>query len=1199
MSEKTHFVGNNRRGSSSYGCPLGMMSKGHMENCGARAVSVVLSLLSLVPSAAGRGGGGGPSRPGWVPVPEGYTREPTWIATVQAARERLVAEPEAGRKERIGQCWDRLDRDFPIPSDWVLQDLGEERMAWLGGPEGDRALDRRLIEGPRSEVGGKIPAALAAQADRLLAEAPPRSDPRWLDTYLALCRIRRASRLRTVLAAAPRIVFTRHFNMGASHYAYVEGQSDAQAERHFYPGGALCLLEMNGADERMTELIRDDDGVIRDPAVSWDGKKILFAWKKSDRLDDYHLYEMDVASRAVRPLTSGLGFADYEGAYLPDGSIVFNSTRCVQTVDCWWTEVSNLYACDADGRHIRRLTFDQVHDNYPSVLDDGRVVYTRWEYNDRGQVFVQSLFQMNPDGTGQTAFYGNNSWFPTTLIHARGIPGTARVAAIATGHHSSQAGKLCLVDPSRGREEDAGVQWVAPLRQAEAVRIDSFGQEGPLWMYPYPLNDREFLVTFCALGRGEPHDRNAGWFGIFHMDVDGRRELLAAHPEQSCNQAVPLVVRTPPPPRASVVDYRKTRGTYYVRDVYAGPGLRGIPRGAAKALRVVALDYRAAGVGSNSSGGEAGGALSSTPPAIGNGSWDVKRVLGQAPIHGDGSAAFTVPARVPVYFQVLDATGRVIQTMRSWSTLHPGESFACVGCHEPKNCAPPATTTSAGSAPPVDLAPNGLPPGFSFAKEVQPILDRHCVRCHDGAREEKGRRLPDLTGRPARDGAAKRVWTRSYVILTGSEAQEHEEDEQRQRAYIGRSGPRVNWVQAQSAPPMKPPYDSGAARSGLMARLDGGHSGVRLSRAEMDTIACWIDLAVPFCGDYREAGLWSQKEMDHYDRYAAKRRVMEAIEAESTARLASSGGRPAVDAGEAIPMRIRVRDAAGRTVARREGAASTGRPLRLEFSRVCEPGDRVIVEAGVAHAAIAFDAAVGEVDLFSTNGVFESAMPTASEAGGALPPDAWAGAMRRIAVRPLLVGDVDRYRNLARNPFDARGEASFFPHAVASTECRGEAVFAARNAIDGFRDNGGHGRWPYQSWGPERGGDEWWEVDFGRAVTVDKIVVVLRADFPHDGAWKKVRVVCKNGPSRVFELAATAEPQVLKFDHPVRTPAVRLTELEPADPARWCAASEIEVWGRDDVSVGEDPARPAGRERLDPPALAGMPGAAKANMKRE
>jgi len=371
--------------------------------------------------------------------------------------------------------------------------------------------------------------------------------------------------------------------------------------------------------------VSDPTGAIRDPAVSWDGQRVLFAWKKSLDEDDYHLYELNVASNEVRQITTGLGFADYEPAYLPNDDIIFASTRCVQTVDCWWTEASNLYACDPEGRFLRRLGFDQVHTVYPQVMDDGRVIYTRWDYNDRGQVFVQPLFQMNADGTGQTEFYGNNSWFPTTIAHARGIPGTQKALAILCGHHTSQAGKLAVIDPARGRQEAAGVQLVAPIRATPAEHTDAYGQHGALWQYPYPLNDHECLVTYAPLGWDRPERRKGDAdFAIYWMDFDGHRELLASDPRLPCSQPVPLAPRPRPwcgptvwitiwPPALSMCrTFTRLRGW---------PACRADDPQAA----VVALEFRAAGIGENGSHGPAGGALASTPISIGNGAWMSKR----------------------------------------------------------------------------------------------------------------------------------------------------------------------------------------------------------------------------------------------------------------------------------------------------------------------------------------------------------------------------------------------------------------------------------------------------------------------------------------------------------------------------------------------------------------------------------------------
>ena len=151
--------------------------------------------------------------------------------------------------------------------------------------------------------------------------------------------------------------------------------------------------------------------MIRDPDVSFDGQRILFAWRQ-DAGDDFHLYHYQVADGQIRQLTAGKGFADYQGKYLPDGGIVFSSTRCVQTSDCIDIDVSNLYRCNADGSGIRRLGFDQASTCFPSVLNDGRILYTRREYQDRGQIFPQPLFAMHPDGTAQVGYYGNNLFSP-------------------------------------------------------------------------------------------------------------------------------------------------------------------------------------------------------------------------------------------------------------------------------------------------------------------------------------------------------------------------------------------------------------------------------------------------------------------------------------------------------------------------------------------------------------------------------------------------------------------------------------------------------------------------------------------------------------------------------------------------------------------------------------------------------------------
>ena len=789
--------------------------------------------------------------------------DPGVCPEARAWADALLGRPAAAQEVRSpAALWRAIEAQDELLADWLRQDLASGGGAALVASPDGAARFRRL---PAAQGGD--------DASRVAA-------------YRAACLARRAERLARVRSEMPRLAYARHFVMGGSHYAYTEALSDAQAERNFRAGSQLCVAEWREGLWAETVLTNTSAGVIRDADVDYDGKAILFALKKSDRGDDYHLYEMDAASRAVRQVTDGLGVADYEGCYLPDGGILFNSTRCMQIVDCWWTEVSNLYRCDRDGSRLVRLTFDQVHDNFPTLADDGRVLYTRWEYNDRSQVYPQPLFQMQPDGTQQTAVYGENSWFPTTIIHARGIPGSGQIFAVATGHHSRQPGKLILIDPAKGRQEAEGVTLVAPVRPTKSVIVDAYGQEGELFAYPYPVDAHSLIATYNPDGweqrDGRRHEDHTTGFGLYWFDVDGRRELLVSRHGLACGRAVPLRPRARPAPRPPRVDYAAAGGSFYVQDVYVGEAMAGVPRGTVKTLRVIGLDFRVAGIGSNGNGGPGGGALISTPPSVGNGAWDPKILIGDAPVREDGSVFFSTDSRRPVYFMLLDAKGRMVQTMRSWTTIQPGENASCVGCHESKNSVPlasarPTLALAAGAQP---LAPiDGPRRGFSFLKEVQPVLDKHCVSCHDG---RDGKR-PDLTSAPVVDPGSKRVWARSYLALTHARLDRPEE----QARWRGDAGNKVlNWVSAASAPPIQKPYSAGSNTSRLFAEmLDKGHCKT-LPADGLARLATWVDLGVPFCGDYVEANAWDAKEKAKYELYLAKRLRADAEDRAAVAGLA-------------------------------------------------------------------------------------------------------------------------------------------------------------------------------------------------------------------------------------------------------------------------------------------------------------------------
>ncbi|MBE5957577.1 MAG: hypothetical protein E7254_01770 [Lachnospiraceae bacterium] len=551
-------------------------------------------------------------------------------------------------------------------------------------------------------------------------------------------------------------ILVRHRQTGGSHYAYTEGVSEELVgtnapdgtESNFFPGSEMVLLELsksgNTVTRKETVLLESKDGVLRDPDVSEDGTKVLFSWKKN-RNDDFHLYEYNLQTRLAKQLTFGSGVADIEPKYLATGKIVFCSTRDIQTVDCWITPVSNIFTCDGDGKNIERLGYDQVHTTYPTVTTDGRILYTRWDYSDRNQMYVQGVFQMFHDGTGQTELYGNNANFPTTLLHTREIPGEpSKYISIASGHHVYQAGKLVIVDTSKGRNSKDAIDFVVD-DGSERVResIDNYGQSGALYKFPFAVNSNLFLAAYCSSGWAS--DRTYTPFGIYLFDASGNKtELIPGDSQLPCSQIVPVKTRQLFE-RTSMVNHAKSTGTYYCADVYAGPGLKGVARGTAKYLRVVAIEFRQYAIGATQGVGW-GTSDPYTPVSTGNGAWDVKRIIGIVPIEEDGSVMFDCPSETPVYFQILNADGELIQTMRTWSTLMPGESFSCVGCHTDKNMAPSVkSTTTMAMAKGVqklqkdlwmttedykDYDPYEDSKGFDYLTEVQPIFDNSCIKCH-------------------------------------------------------------------------------------------------------------------------------------------------------------------------------------------------------------------------------------------------------------------------------------------------------------------------------------------------------------------------------------------------------------------------------------------------------------------------------------
>lgn len=862
-------------------------------------------------------------------------------------------------------------------ADWFFQDFGSNLPQVFNSENNSNFLS--VIQ----SIAQQIP-ELSSEQKRNLQLAKTGTFEQGFQSYIAFCRDRRILRLEELIQNSPEIVFIENEEFGNAPRLNMSMVDGPYKGKPFTPGAAIFKVQLNAdAKGSVYSLLTNTEGMIRDLDVSFDGKRLLFSQKESIK-DDWQIYELNVAKVSTRQVTKEKGVANIQPCYLPNG-ILFHSTRCVTVVDCNQSiDAVNIYRSDLNGENIMRLTVDQVSTQFPALLPDGRIIYTRWEYNDRGQIFPQALFTMYPDGSHQSAFYGNNSWYPTSLIQAKGIPGSKKVMTIIAGHHTGPMGKLALINVAEGQEEGEGIRLLAPERSIEYKRKDKAEQEGQLFQYPYPLSENEFLVGYSLFGKEQSKH-----FGIYWMNKAGERELLAGNPEHIYRKPMLLASRPAPRKFPSQLNTSKKTGTFYVSNVYVGPGMEGVSTGAIKSLRVIALDYRSSGIRTNYNKGASGQARVNTPVSVG-GSWDTKTILGDAKVHADGSCYFEVPAHTPVYFQAIDQDGAAVQSMRSWSTLMPGESFSCIGCHDSKSTAPvnafgQSMALKAGPSPLKSFY--GIEKGFSYTKEIQPILDKHCIKCHQGESirstihaednkapsfgvfskylanaevitgtyqlpqktqvryaefnweakapenwklsylkdgnwkelnysfvennystqfisfpdintnqirlevmpesediklinlcffDQKEKAIswgtPDkpfsLTGAAVDEPLSGRRWSESYLRLVGA----YFRSQENHVTFDAKPNPLINWISPQSEPTMLKPYETGSSKSGLIKIIEGGHKKVKLSGEEMDKLRCWIDLAIPYCGTYDEANIWSDEEKAWFKRQNEKRK---------------------------------------------------------------------------------------------------------------------------------------------------------------------------------------------------------------------------------------------------------------------------------------------------------------------------------------
>jgi hypothetical protein len=637
------------------------------------------------------------------------------------------------------------------------------------------------------------------------------------------------------MAGVQDVVFAaRKMNPSDGHWYANLGYYAHDPNRKAWREGAK-LYRLNLAAAKLTALIDDPRGGVRDPQVHYDGKKILFSYRKGGT-EQYHLYEINADGSGLRQLTDG-EYDDIEPTYLPNGDIVFVSTRCKRWVNCWLTQVAVMYRCDAEGRNIHPISSNNEQDNTPWPLADGRLLYTRWEYVDRSQVDYHHLWVVNPDGTGQMIWFGN--LHPgTVMIDAKPIPGSDKiVASFSPGHGQREhAGAVTIVDPKAGPDARAFARRVS--------RSDQFYD-------PWAFSEDCFMASLGPAlvvmdGTGAQQE-------IFRLPAEDAKAGMHLHEPR------PLISRPREPVVPDRVHPSEPVGRLVLADIYEGRNMAGVKRGDIKKLLVLEtlpmpIHY---------TGG--------MDPVSYGGTFTLERIVGTVPVEPDGSAYMELPALRSLFFVALDANDLSVKRMQSFVTVQPGEMTGCVGCHEQRARTPPnfISTLAApvrvpplgGSGGPARVPPLGgsrerttqnppstlptlalhrppskiepirnVPEVMDYPRDIQPVLDRLCVQCHGCEKTAQG---GPRDGRLILSGDRGPMFSHSYYMMTVAGL-----------ISDGRNQARSSYA----------PRTLGSSASKILKMLDGSHYRVQATAQEKTFLRLWIETGAAYPGTYAALG---------------------------------------------------------------------------------------------------------------------------------------------------------------------------------------------------------------------------------------------------------------------------------------------------------------------------------------------------------
>ena len=654
------------------------------------------------------------------------------------------------------------------------------------------------------------------------------------------------------LLFAKRYPAHSHRNITGSQYPWVHK-----------PGGDIYVQDGLDPDGTIRPVIngRLGPGHVHGMDVWWDADRVVFGYAKQPdwpppwdpvrgnhvfllrgQQEPTHIYEIRLDGSGLEQLTDHPYWSDLEPTYCANGDVVFASGRSGRSSECGNFSadhtVVNLYAVSPGTKQVRRLSDNKDIDRYPHSLDNGTIAYTRWEYQERHFFEVHAIWTVRPDGTMSDALFNQHLKAPYGFRDTRSIPGSPKLISIATGHHTLAYGPVVVVDPREGINEASAIRIVTPHSLPQegpmagtAVAEGGVPDRGGLYQTPWALSETCFLVSYshARVRSGTGGGNNTNGFALYLIDVYGNKELIHRDLVFSCDFPMPVRKRPRPPVLPNLADRAAHYATCYLGDVYQG--LEGIPRGTVKSIRIMQrvgwpLDSKIGAmrwIGGNAYSRQ-----------LGVNAWAPVRVVGTVPVQDDGSAHFRVPVDEAVYFQALDENQMEIRRMRSHVTFQPGESRGCLGCHETRLETPPdhwAVTAALQREPVAPKPPHwGAERLLGYEWLVQPILDRHCVRCHGAEKPDGGL---DFTGTKAPDGYCQSFRT-MFGALPSAKKQ-------------GRV--LVSISNRFSGASVSQPKEFGSHKSPLIRVLldDELHrKEVKLDRRDWIALVTWVDANAPY-----------------------------------------------------------------------------------------------------------------------------------------------------------------------------------------------------------------------------------------------------------------------------------------------------------------------------------------------------------------